>query len=208
MMYQGIQKQVGEKATRPSWMLALLISALALMLAACAPAAAPAMPAAPAAVTAAPEPTAASAATATSAPKPTDKPAATATAAPQATAAPAVTATSAPKPTEKPAATATQAPAAAQPAGVSYTKDVMPIFEQSCIKCHGGDKTEASLSLKDYAKLMAGSENGPVVKPGSAADSELVKLVAAGKMPKRANRLPDNQIKILTDWVNAGAPNN
>jgi mono/diheme cytochrome c family protein len=84
----------------------------------------------------------------------------------------------------------------------------MPIFQQSCIKCHGGEKTEALLSLKDHAALMAGSENGPVLKPGNAADSDLVKLVANGKMPKRANRLPDNQIKILTDWVNAGAPNN
>ena len=85
---------------------------------------------------------------------------------------------------------------------------MLPIFQQSCIKCHGGEKTEALLSLKDHAGLMAGSENGPVLKPGNAAESDLVTLVANGKMPKRANRLPDNQIKILTDWVNAGAPNN
>ena len=55
---------------------------------------------------------------------------------------------------------------------------------------------------------MKGSDNGAVVKPGNAADSDFVKLVVNGKMPKRADKLPDNQIKILTDWVNAGAPNN
>ena len=55
---------------------------------------------------------------------------------------------------------------------------------------------------------MKGSDNGAVVKPGSAADSDFVKLVANGKMPKRATQLPANEIKILTDWVNAGAPNN
>ena len=181
---EGIQKRIIGKMARPSWILALVITALALILVACAPAAAPA-------ATSAPQPTAA--------PKPTEKPAA-ATSAPQPTAAPAATATTAPKPTEK--------PAAAQPAGVSFAKDVMPIFQQSCIKCHGGEKTEALLSLKDHAALLAGSENGPVVKPGNAAESDLVTLVANGKMPKRANRLPDNQIKILTDWVNAGAPNN
>jgi hypothetical protein len=216
--HEEIQKRIIGKTARQSWILALVITALALILAACAPAAAPAAPAAEPAATAAPA--------ATSAPQPTAAPAATATSAPQPTAAPA--ATSAPQPTEKPAATAapvatekpaatatqapaataTKAPAAAAPAGVSFAKDVLPIFQQNCIKCHGGEKTEALLSLKDHAGLMAGSENGPVVKPGDAADSELVKLVAAGKMPKRANRLPDNQIKILTDWVNAGAPNN
>jgi hypothetical protein len=200
--YQGIQKQIIGKTARQSWMLALLITAFALILAACAPAA----PAAPADTAAAQPAAAPAAATATTAPKPTDQPAATATQAPAA--APAATATAAPKPTDQPAATATQAPAAAQPAGVSFAKDVMPIFQQSCIKCHGGEKTEALLSLKDHAALMAGSENGQVLKPGNAAESDLVTLVANGKMPKRANRLSDNQIKILTDWVNAGAPNN
>ena len=38
---------------------------------------------------------------------------------------------------------------------------------------------------------MNGSENGPVVKPGNAAESDFVKLVVEGKMPKRATRLPD-----------------
>ncbi|MCX7670928.1 MAG: hypothetical protein N2439_12750, partial [Anaerolineae bacterium] len=136
--------------------------------------------------------------TATTAAQPAQPPAATATQAP------APTATTAAQPTQPPAATATQAPAA----GVSFAKDVLPILEKSCVKCHGGEKTEALLSLKDYAGVMAGSENGPVVVPGKAGDSSLVTLVQQGKMPKRANRLPDAQIKILADWVNAGAPNN
>jgi mono/diheme cytochrome c family protein len=181
--------------------LILLGAALLLMLAACAPAAAPAAPAT--------QPTAAPAATATTAPRPTDKPAATATEAPKPTEKPAATATEAPKATEKPAATATQAAApAAKAASVSFAKDVLPILQQNCVKCHGGDKTEVSLVLKDYTGVMAGSENGPVVVPGDASQSDFVRLVANGKMPKRANRLPDAQIKILTDWVNAGAPNN
>jgi mono/diheme cytochrome c family protein len=103
--------------------------------------------------------------------------------------------------------TTSAAPAAKQ-AAVSFAKDVKPIFDQSCVKCHGGDKTEIRLKLTSYAGVMAGSENGPVVLAGKAADSELIKQVLAGKMPKRANRLPDAQLKILQDWVNAGALNN
>jgi hypothetical protein len=187
---------------RRQWLALIFIGAsLMLTLAACAPATAPAEPVA--------QPTVAPAAAATAAPKPTDKPAAAATEAPKATEKPAATATEAPKATEKPAATATLAAApVAKAASVSFAKDVLPILQQNCVKCHGGDKTEVSLVLKDYAGIMAGSENGPVVVPGNASQSDFVKMVAQGKMPKRANRLPDAQVKILTDWVNAGAPNN
>jgi mono/diheme cytochrome c family protein len=183
---------------RQSLVLFLIGASLLLTLAACAPAAPATQP---------------PAAAATAAPKPTDMPAATATEAPKAppkaTEKPATAATEAPKATEKPAATATQAAApATKAASVSFAKDVLPIFQQNCVKCHGGEKTEASLVLKEYAAVMTGSENGPVVVPGNSSQSELVKLVAQGKMPKRANRLPDAQIKILTDWVDAGAPNN
>lgn len=184
---------------------------LMLVLAACAPAVVPAA-----------EPAAASAATTASAPAATEKPAAAPTAAPAPTEKPAAAPTAAPAPAEKPtaaptiaptataapAATATQAPAAAKPATVSFAKDVKPILDQQCLKCHGGEKTEASLSMKDYAGLMAGSENGPVVKPGNADDSEFVKLVTQGKMPKRATRLSADLVKTLQDWVNAGALNN
>lgn len=205
-----VKIQSGERR-RPiaSWaLLIMIVGVLSLVLASCAPAAAPTNPQ--------PQP----AATATTAPAAGEKPAATATTAPAATAAPAptetqkpaATATTAPTATAVPAPTATQKPAAtaatAPAAAVSFKNDVLPIMEKSCVKCHGGEKTEAMLSLKDYAGIMAGSENGPVVKPGDAANSDFVKLVAQGKMPKRANRLPDAQVKILTDWVNAGAPNN
>jgi hypothetical protein len=190
--------------------LVLIGTAVLLMLAACsAPAAAPATPAtqptaapataAPAAATAVP------AVTATTAPKPTDKPVATATEAPKPTEKPAATAAA----TTAPAATATQAaPPAAKAASVSFAKDVKPILDEKCAKCHGGEKTEEGLSFKTYEDLMKGSNNGAVVKPGDAAGSDFVKLVTEGKMPKRATRLPANEIKILTDWVNAGAPNN
>jgi mono/diheme cytochrome c family protein len=102
------------------------------------------------------------------------------------------------------------APTATQPAAaaVSFAKDVLPIFEQRCMKCHGGEKTEEGLSLKTHATVMKGSNNGPVIKPGNPNDSELVKQIVSGDMPKRAARLSDAEIKTISDWVKAGAPNN
>ena len=113
-------------------------------------------------------------------------------------------------PTEAAAPTETSAPAAEAPAasGVSFANDVMPIFQNSCIGCHGGDQTRAGLDLKTYDSLMAGSVDGAVVVPGDPGESWLVKLSAEGKMPKRGDKLTPEQIQILTDWVAAGALNN
>ncbi len=139
-----------------------------------------------------------------------------ATSAPVATTAPAATvvtaATQAPAATEAPAATAapaaTEAPAAAA-ATVSFSKDVMPIFQATCIKCHGGsDGTKGDLSLKTYEDMMKGGQDGAVIDPGSAATSLLVKQIQSGKMPKRGSKLPQAQIDLIAKWVTEGAKNN
>jgi cytochrome c len=133
----------------------------------------------------------------------TRAPAATAT-----SAAPAATpAQTAPTSTTAPAAkpTATQPPAAG---GVSYAKDIQPIFDRNCVKCHGGDKTEVSLVLKSQADVMKGSENGAVVEPGKPGDSYLIELINNGKMPKKGSKLSAAEIALITKWVEVGAPNN
>jgi hypothetical protein len=169
---------------------------LAAILAACS--AAPAPPAGAPAATQAPAATEAPAATTA----PTEAPAA-ATQAPAATEAPAATAV----PTDVPAPT--EAAAAPAAAAVSFSKDVMPVFEQSCIKCHGGsDGTKGDLDLTSYDNLMAGGKDGQVVSPGDAANSMLVKLMDQGKMPRRQPRLPQETIDMIAAWVNQGAQNN
>ena len=55
---------------------------------------------------------------------------------------------------------------------------------------------------------MAGSENGPVVTAGDAANSSLAEMVANGKMPKRGPKLTPDQVQLIVDWINQGAQNN
>jgi mono/diheme cytochrome c family protein len=95
-----------------------------------------------------------------------------------------------------------------QAGAVSFSKNVLPIFESICVKCHGGEDTNASLVLKSYADVMQGSENGPVIEPGKSADSLLIQLITEGKMPKKGPKLLPAQIRIITQWVDAGAPDN
>lgn len=101
-------------------------------------------------------------------------------------------------------ATATEAP----PASVSFANDVMPILQTSCIECHGVRQIKEGLDLQTYEGLMAGSFKGPVIVPGSAAESVLIELVAKGEMPNRGPKLTAEQIQIIADWINAGAPKN
>lgn len=147
------------------------------------------------------------------------QPASTPTSQPTDTAAPAtepptnpppVTDTAAPTETETATATepATATQLAVEGATVSFTNDVLPIIESRCINCHGGDRTQEGLDLKTHAALMAGSQNGPVVTPGDAANSLLVELIANQKMPKRGPKLTPPQVQLITDWINQGALNN
>ncbi len=101
------------------------------------------------------------------------------------------------------------AEAVAQAGGaVSFSRDILPIFNETCIKCHGGDKTEKGLDMKSYSALLAGSERGAVVVPGDANGSRLAQLVVNGKMPKRGPKLSSEQVQLILDWINSGAQNN
>ena len=111
-------------------------------------------------------------------------------------------------PTELPTGAPTEAPAEAPAAAISFANDVLPIIESRCINCHGGDRTEKGLLMRTYEEIMAGSENGPVIVPGDAANSKLVELVTNQKMPKRGPKLTPPQLQLITEWVAAGAPNN
>jgi uncharacterized membrane protein len=110
-----------------------------------------------------------------------------------------------------PAATEPTALPAAQPvaaATVSFAVDIQPLLQDSCVSCHGGEKTSRALDLKTYESLLAGSQNGAVIAPGEAAKSKLVQSIQSGKMPKRGDKWTAEQLKLLVDWINAGAQNN
>lgn len=99
-------------------------------------------------------------------------------------------------------------PAAPAKGTVSYSRDIAPLLQASCVSCHGGERTSRALDLKTYDSLMAGSQNGAVITSGDAANSMMVQAIQAGKMPKRGTKWTADQLQLLVDWVNAGAPNN
>ena len=64
------------------------------------------------------------------------------------------------------------------------------------------------MSRAGYDKLMAGSQNGPVIIAGDPNKSSLIQMVTQGKMPKSGPHLLPAQLQVLVNWVTAGAKNN
>ena len=93
-------------------------------------------------------------------------------------------------------------------APVSFNDDILPIFENRCMNCHGQERLEEGLSLRTYSDMMAGSKNGAVVVPGNAANSLLAQLLENQKMPKRGPKLTPPQVQLIIDWINQGALDN
>lgn len=80
---------------------------------------------------------------------------------------------------------------------------LQPLFEQECGACHGPTPSKG-LRVVDYAGLMAGSESGVVVVPGSPDDSLIVQTLEGGHFASLTKR----QMELLRQWISDGAPEN
>ena len=104
--------------------------------------------------------------------------------------------------------------AQAQPDTVSFADDVLPIFRARCAECHGavdenGEvRTEVSLNLLEYERVIMGSEFGTVIEPGDPDGSFLLDMIVAGDMPEQGDPVPEEEIAVIRSWIAVGAPNN
>ena len=104
-------------------------------------------------------------------------------------------------------------PAARQ--GVTYAADIKPIFDNSCVRCHGDPKPKGKLRLDSLEDVLKGGEDGAVVKPGDSAASVLVHNIAHigdpdDYMPPPKNKagiqpLKPEQIGLIRAWIDQGA---
>src|SRR5580692_8682460 len=69
-------------------------------------------------------------------------------------------------------------PPASTETGVTFDKDISPIFKTSCIRCHGGQRPRAGLRLDTLEGALTGTQDGPVLMAGDSANSLIVKAVS------------------------------
>ncbi|MBC8127762.1 MAG: DUF4405 domain-containing protein [Gloeobacteraceae cyanobacterium ES-bin-144] len=94
------------------------------------------------------------------------------------------------------------------PAKVDFQRDVMPIFEASCIDCHGSKRQRAGLRVDRRADFFAPGDKKPLIVPGRSDTSRLIDIVSGEiKDMKSAeeHRLPVKEITILKTWIDSGA---
>ncbi len=102
-------------------------------------------------------------------------------------------------------------PPAATQTGITFDKDIKPIFEKSCIKCHGPEKKKGDLRVDSLEATLKGGENGPNVVKGNSAKSTLVHSIARltedEAMPPegKGEPLTKEQIGLVRAWIDQGA---
>ena len=59
-------------------------------------------------------------------------------------------------------------------------------------------------SLQDILN-HSGRRNGKAIEKGNAAASSFYTLVANGRMPKGPNKVPQQQVDLIKQWIDGGA---
>ena len=92
--------------------------------------------------------------------------------------------------------------------GQQTEDQVRKIFAENCLVCHGATRT-SGLSLSTRGSILTGGKRGPAVIPGKSSDSLLYNAVAHKgdlQMPPGGKTLSAEQVRVIRDWIDAGAP--
>ncbi len=107
-------------------------------------------------------------------------------------------------------------PPVASQTGVTYDKDIKPLFEKACVKCHSGEKPKSKFDATTLANIIKGGKNAPDVIAGKSGESPLVYAIAHigdedDFMPPPDNKakippLTKEQVGLVRAGIDQGAP--
>lgn len=94
---------------------------------------------------------------------------------------------------------------------IDFARDIKPILEANCLRCHGLEKPRSDFQLINRAvALKGGDDNINDIVPGHGSQSPLIHYVAYlvkdMEMPPigRGNKLTPEQISLLRAWIDQG----
>jgi len=79
-------------------------------------------------------------------------------------------------------------PAASTQTGVTFAKDIKPLLEASCTRCHGSERQKGDLRLDTLEAVLKGGKDGDVVTPGKSDKSAIV--IAAARIDEETAMPP------------------
>ncbi|MCE9611286.1 MAG: PSD1 and planctomycete cytochrome C domain-containing protein [Chthoniobacter sp.] len=92
-----------------------------------------------------------------------------------------------------------------------FARDIQPLLESACVKCHGAEKQKGDFRIDTRAGLLKGGKEEKAIVEGDSARSPLIhyvaRLVEDLEMPPKGkgDALTPAQIGVLRAWIDAGA---
>src|SRR5687768_7060997 len=60
---------------------------------------------------------------------------------------------------------------------IDFARDIQPIFERSCLQCHGPEKPKSGFRLDSREAALKGGQNGIAIIGGDSTNSPLIHIV-------------------------------
>ncbi len=93
---------------------------------------------------------------------------------------------------------------------IDFGRDIAPILESKCVKCHGKGKKKGGFNLDSRERILQAADSGPAIQLGNSAESYLVQLVAGvdpdNVMPQKGSRLTEKEVGLIRTWIDRGLP--
>ncbi len=91
---------------------------------------------------------------------------------------------------------------------VDFKRDIQPIVEKSCVKCHGRGRDKGGFVFETRETLLKGGDTGPAVIEGNSAESLLIELVSGldpdNVMPAKGTKLTSHEVGLMRAWIDQG----
>ena len=92
---------------------------------------------------------------------------------------------------------------------VNFVQDIQPIFNTSCVRCHGSSVQMGQLRLDSRNLALRGGISGKAIIPGKSGESLLVQRIQGlgdkVRMPLEGDPLSVEQTALIRAWIDQGA---
>ena len=87
-----------------------------------------------------------------------------------------------------------------------FEEEILPIFEDRCTVCHGGESPQSGLDLRTLAAALKGGKHGPVIAEGFSDKSVLIRQLRSGVMPPAGAGRPldEAEVELIREWIDGG----
>lgn len=92
---------------------------------------------------------------------------------------------------------------------VNYEKDIKPILEKSCFRCHGAESPKSRFNLTTQETALKGGRHGVDILPKQSGQSPLIHYVSGlvedmHMPPNSSQALTSDEIGLLRAWIDQG----